>query len=132
MAVSCSKDAIDERIQLFAWHLVNTSMGIKLRAYEHMAADIGAEMVSSPTVYSFYNNHKAEIEKWVSEFRQENKEQNEELRDQNIALLKDIAGDCTTNKRDRIAALKELNHMCGFGEENVNLKAQADIEVVID
>jgi hypothetical protein len=132
MAISCSKDSIDERIQLFAYHLVNDSMGIKIRAYEKMAADVGAEMVSSPTVYCFYNNHKAEIEKWVSTFQQENRAQHDKIRDQNIANLKDIAADDSTNKRDRIAAIKELNHMLGLGEENVNLKAQADIELVIE
>ena len=53
------------------------------------------------------------------------------LRDTNIATLNDIA--LNGNNKDKLAAIKELNSMCGFNTQNLNLngKVDSEIEVII-
>jgi hypothetical protein len=71
-------------------------------------------------------------QEYIEKFREENKATYKNLRDINIAILQDIALDPCTGKRDRIAALKELNSMCGYNSTNVNLNADANIVVDLD
>ena len=45
-------------------------------------------------------------------------------------MLRDIASTESNRKPDRIAAMKELNLMCGFNQQNINVDSKT-IEVNI-
>lgn len=81
---------------------------------------------------SRYIKSNALIQKYLREFEEENARNLANLRQMNIDTLSELAYSGDTNKRDRIAAIKELNSMCGYNSSNVNLNGGLDIEVVIE
>lgn len=112
----------------FAWHWVNTCAGNKTAAYSKACG----EKKSNNAAQCFYRANREKIDKHVEKFRAENRAEYPHMRDNNIALLSEIAVNGDRNS-DRIAAIKELNSMCGFNTTNVNLngKVDSDIEVNI-
>lgn len=64
---------------------------------------------------------------------EENRKEYAHLRDENIAILRSIASDHNNRKGDRISAIKELDSIMGYAQQNVNLngKVDSDIEVTI-
>lgn len=69
----------------------------------------------------------------VEQFRAENRKEYAHIRDENIAVLRSISSNPRNKNSDRTAAIKELNHIMGYGSENLNIngKVDSDIEVVI-
>ena len=54
------------------------------------------------------------------------------MRDNNVAILKDISTDASASRSERISAIKELNHMMGYGTENINVNGKVDSDIEIN
>ncbi len=121
-----SADAINELIWNYAWHYVNTCGGNKNAAFNKAKGDVK----DSSRAYEFWRKHKTELEELVAKFRAENREKFSHIRDNNIAILSDIAATSTRNS-DRVSAIKELNSMCGFNAQNVNVNGKVDGEIEV-
>jgi len=122
-----TKEQKEYLIYEFAWHMVNTSAGQKAASYRKAAND---PSLSPSAGYIFYNTHKEEIDKLIEEFRAENRKNYPQIRDNNIAILTEIATGGTRNQ-DRINAVKELNNMCGYNTQNINVNGKVDSEIEI-
>jgi len=133
--LSKSKDALEDRIANFAYFYVNICGFNKTYAYNMLRQQEGQDYDLSQdrsSAYGFYNRHKEKIQAYVAEYQRENREKNAQMRDKNMAILNSIAENPNCGNKDRISAVKELNSMCGLNEQNMNINAKADIELVIE
>ena len=71
------------------------------------------------------------VKEYIRQFREENREKYSYLREDNIAMLREIAASSKSN-RDRVSAIKELNSMCGFNQQNINANVDSNIDVIIE
>lgn len=81
---------------------------------------------------AYHRFKKEDVRAHIQQFKMDNRERLAELRDENVALLKDISTNPKLSNKDRIAAIKELNSMCGYNQSNLNVSATADIVIEIE
>jgi hypothetical protein len=81
--------------------------------------------------FSFYRSHKEEIDPLIERFRAENRKEYPQIRDNNIAILTEIATEGTRNA-DRVSAIKELNSMFGYNAQNINVNGRMDSEIEVN
>lgn len=74
----------------------------------------------------FFRTHP-QIMKYVEELKAENRARYPEMRDINVNRLNEIANNGKAS--DRIAAIKELNSMFGYNQQNINMDATQTINV---
>lgn len=131
---SVSKEETDARIYDYAWHYVNTCGGSKQNAFRKMmdTRDEVSKKDYKSAGWHFHEKHKQEIERMIERFRAENRAEYPHMRDNNIAILSDIAA-MGSRDSDRISAIKELDSIMGYNSTNLNLngKVDSDIEVTI-
>lgn len=127
---SRSKDSLAQKEYEVAFNFVNITAGNKTEAYLKYYRDhnIPLPEYPAPQASKFFN--RAKTQKLVEQFREENRAAFSHIRDENIAMLRDIASTESNRKPDRIAAMKELNLMCGFNQQNINVDSKT-IEVNI-
>ena len=110
---------------------MNTCAGQKTAAYRKTMQEHGIQEEKSRFAgCNFHAQHKDEIEALICKFREENRARYPEMRDSNIALLTEIAVEGTRNS-DRIAAIKELDSIMGYNQQNLNLNGKVDSEIEV-
>ncbi len=72
-----------------------------------------------------------EVQEWIEYFRKENQERFEHLRDINLGNLAEMIGSDKVSTKDKLAAIKIINDMCGFNHTNLNVNATAELDIVI-
>lgn len=118
---SRSKDSLAQKEWEVAFNFVNIAAGNKTEAYLLYYKEHGLEMplYPAPQASKFFN--RARVKELVEQFRAENRSAYGNIRDENIAMLKDIASRPSNKKTDRIAAMKELNSMLGLNQLNLTV-----------
>ena len=121
---SRSKSSLAQKEWEVAFNFVNVAAGNKTEAYLKYYRDhnITLPQYAAPQAHKFFKRKR--VLELVEQFRAENREAFTEIRDNNVAILKDIATTTTNKKSDRIAAIKELNLMFGYNQHNVNVADQ--------
>lgn len=128
----------DYRAKRFAEIYLYEHPGNYTKAYEQLQQEIEAEsdkppmkMKSIRSMASRFAQTKevqealAKEREWASQYYAIDK-------DEIVANLSNIAYDEEVCNRDRLAAIKQLTDIAGLVQQNVNLNAKADIEVVIE
>ena len=129
---SRSKDSLAQKEWEVAWNFVNKTAGNKTAAYRQYYIDNEIDVPKSPQSNAIKFFERERVKQLVSEFREENRKTYDFIRDENIASLRDIASSLENKNTDRIAAVKELNHMLGLGQENINLDTNTITIELID
>ena len=121
---SRSKSSLAQKEWEVAFNFVNVAAGNKTEAYLKYYRDhkITLPQYAAAQAHKFFKRKR--VLELVEQFRAENREAFTEIRDNNVAILKDIATTTTNKKSDRIAAIKELNLMFGYNQHNVNVADQ--------
>ena len=127
-----AETAVNEKKWEVAWYFVNKWAGNKSQSYAEYYRNHEKPIPKglNMSAYRFFKDE--EVQNLIEQFRKENREKYSELRDDNIALLRDISTDDSAKKSDRVAAIKELNHIMGYGTQNVNVNGQIDNEIEIN
>lgn len=126
--------ALDNKIWEIAYNYVNLTAGNKKQAMVRYILEHPEEEMPkyvNQTAYKFFE-HNPKIWEYIAQFRAENQAENDRIRDENIAMLKQIAADPFASNRDRVAAMKELNQMCGLNEPTKLELRQEVIEIGFD
>lgn len=121
---SRSKDSLAQKEWEVAFNFVNVAAGNKTEAYLKYYRDHSIKLPEYPPQQASKFFKRERVLELVEQFRAENREAFTEIRDNNVAILKDIATTTTNKKSDRIAAIKELNLMFGYNQHNVNVADQ--------
>ena len=121
---SRSKDSLEQKEWEVAFNFVNVAAGNKTQAYLKYYIDHNIPTPEYPPQQANKFFKSKRVLELVEQFRAENREAFTEIRDNNVAILKDIATTTTNKKSDRIAAIKELNLMFGYNQHNVNVADQ--------
>lgn len=126
-----TKERIEERIDLFAYAMVNVCMMDKTASYKYVYENTGEE---APIWYSsasskFYQRNKEAIDERMEYYREENRKIRADMRENNIAVLVDIIKS-TKNNGEKIRAIQTLNQMFGYDSKTVNVKT--DDVIVVD
>ncbi len=121
---SRSKEALAQKEWEVAFNFVNVTAGNKAEAYRqyYREHDIDMPVAIVQQAHKFFNRQR--VKDLIEQFRAENREAFNHIRDENIATLRDIASTASNRKSDRIAAVKELNSMCGFNQQNINVDSK--------
>lgn len=127
-------EASTETVENRDWELanlyVNLTPGNKTEAYRVFCAThnnkVKPEFINR---YAHQAFKKPSVQKYVEQLRAENRALYADMRDNNIANLASMATDLDTKKSDRIAAIKELNSMFGYNQQNINMDATQTINV---
>lgn len=122
---SRSKDALAQKEWEVAWNFVNLTAGNKAEAYRQYYRDHDIVMPEGVVQQSSKFFKRARVLRLIEEFREDNRQTYSNIRDENIAMLREIASTQDNRKPDRIAAIKELNHMLGLGQENINVDSNS-------
>lgn len=119
---SRSKESLAQKEWEVAYNYVNIAAGNKTEAYLKYYRDHGIKepLYPAPQATKFFNRER--VKNLVEEFRAENRANYGFIRDENIAMLRDIASKVSNKKTDRIAAMKELNSMLGINQTNINVE----------
>ena len=127
-----SPEAADEKKWEMAWYYVNKWAGNKTQAYQeyYRAHDLPIPSSCHCSAYRFFKDER--VKAIVEQLRKENRERYSEMRDNNVAILKDISTDAEASRSERISAIKELNHMMGYGTENINVNGKVDSDIEIN
>lgn len=126
-------DTYDDRARKIAWLYVNRANGNKTHAYRLYKSSVDENFEPSNKDWTAAANcfkHK-NIKKYVDEYYEENRALYDFQRDKNIQALNGIVEDPATPRKDRIAAVKELNNMFGYSSQNLNISGKTEIEVEI-
>ena len=119
----------------FAYNYVNRVGLNGIKAYELLCKENNIEYTAKfvRTQAAKYMK-KEKVKKWITELKAENASKREEAAEINFSMLLDMATDNDASYKDRMAAIKEINAMCGFNASNINVKGDIDtnIEVVIE
>ena len=121
---SRSKDSLAQKEWEVAFNFVNVTAGNKTEAYLKYYRDHNIPLPEYPAPQANKFFKRAKTQKLVEQFREENRAAFGYIRDENIAMLRDIASTEANRKPDRIAAMKELNSMCGFNQQNINVDSK--------
>lgn len=118
-----------------AYNFVNLTGGNKTEALKKYYIDHYApEKITADirnTAYMFFKNNKI-LANYIEYFRDENRKELAHLREENIAMLKEIASNVNSPNRDKIAAIKELNAMCGYGAQTLKVESENTITIEIE
>lgn len=117
-----------------AYNFVNLTGGNKKQALMRYLLDHPDEEMPkflNQAAYKFFDNNPM-VWTYIEKFREENRKANDKIRDENIAMLKQIAADPFASNRDRIAAMKELSQICGLNEPTKLELRQEVIEIGFD
>ena len=125
-----TKEKIRERIDLFAYAMVNVCMMDKTASYKYVYDNTGEEppVWFSSAAAKFYERNKEAIEERIDYYREENRKVRDDMRDNNIAVLVDIIKS-TKNNGEKIRAIQTLNTMFGYDNKTVNVKTDDTIKV---
>ena len=127
-----SKQTQNEFKRLLAWFYVNECASNQTQAYLKAKEAMGASVTYNTAHSEAHKIFKSPLVKeYVQQFREENREKYSYLREDNIAMLREIAASSKSNK-DRVSAIKELNSMCGFNQQNINANVDSNIDVIIE
>ena len=128
--ISCPKD----RAEKLAWFYVYKTNGNKTHAYRLYRASIDDSFVAQDNDWATAVKmfRKEEVIKAVHKYYEENRKLYALQRDKNIQALNGVVEDPDCSRKDRIAAVKELNNMFGYNSSNINVNGKANIEVVIE
>lgn len=130
--MSATKQTQDEFKRLLAYFYVNECASNQIQAYLKAREEIGTPVAYSTANADAYKYFKDPLVKeCVQQFREENREKYSYLREDNIAMLREIAASSKSNK-DRVSAIKELNSMCGFNQQNINANVDSNIDIIIE
>lgn len=127
-----SAEGQNEFKYLLAWFYVNDCNSMQMYAY--MKA---REAMGTPVALSNARGRACEyfkdpvVKEYIQQFREENREKYSYIREDNIATLRNIVASSKSNK-DRMTAIKELNSMCGFNQQNINANVDSNIDVIIE
>lgn len=115
-----------------AFNYVNICSGSKVESYRRYLMEHGEDTPKylNRCAYEFFR-HK-EVQEYIEKFRAENRAKYEDLRDENIAMLKSISVDILSSNKDKIAAIKELNAMCGFNTQKIEVSKVKEVVVEIE
>lgn len=118
----------------FAEIYVYEHPGHLTNSYRQLAQERGIEYSKTHSLRSQASRYyqKPYVKEAVAAERERAKEQFAINKDEIVAALKDIAFDEECGRKDRLCALRTLNEMGGFNQQNVNLAAQAQIDVVVE
>lgn len=119
---SRSKTSLEQKKYEVAFNFVNITAGNKTEAYLKYYDDHDIDKPLYPVQQAFKFFNSPDVIKLVEQFRAENRAHYGEIRDENIAMLRDIASRPANRKTDRIAAMKELNSMLGLNQTNINVE----------
>ena len=130
---SKTKEELNDKIEAFAYAMVNITHGVRKDAYIYALQAIGIpeeDRTKNPArqASEFYIRHKEKIEAKMEEFRQQNQQVLPHMRDSNIAVLREIIA-TAKNNNDKIRAIQVLNQMFGYDSKTVNIKSE-DVIVV--
>lgn len=122
----------DEKCFEVAFNYVNICSGSKTEAYRRYLMEHGENVPEhvSKCAYEFFKHKK--VQEYIEQFRAENRAKYPQLREDNIAILKAISVDLLSSNRDKVAAVKELNAMCGFNTQKVEVSAQKELVIEIE
>lgn len=120
-AASRSKDALAQKEWEVAFNFVNITAGNKAEAYREYYRQHNIDIPEGVVQQSYKFFKRANVQAYIEQFREENRQAYSTIRDENIAMLKDIASTKSNKKPDRIAAMKELNSMLGLNQTNINV-----------
>lgn len=125
-----TKEKIRERIDLFAYAMVNVCMMDKTASYKYVYEKTEEEppVWFSQASNKFYERNKEAIEERMDYYREENRKVRDDMRDNNIAVLVDIIKS-TKNNGEKIRAIQTLNTMFGYDNKTVNVKTDDTIKV---
>lgn len=127
-----TEEAQNEFKHTLAWFYVNECASSQTQAYMKAREAIGTPVPHSVANSNAYKAFRDPLVKeYIRQFREENKEKYAYLREDNIAMLREIAASSKSNK-DRVSAIKELNSMCGFNQQNINANVDSNIDVIIE
>lgn len=125
----------NEKNKRFAEIYVFEQTGNATKSYLQMCEEFNIEQTqnygSQRSAASKYFR-KPEVQKYIRQFRAEAQEKYDVRKEEIVLALQDIAFDTDNYKKDRLAALKQLTDIGGFAEQNINLKADSSINVVIE
>lgn len=127
-----NRDEFKAKCYEVAYNYVNICAGNKSESLKKYYLDHGEVMPKylRSTSHEFFKH--ALVKQYVEQFREENRKQLVHAREENIAMLKDIASSIDSNSKDKVAAIKELNSMCGYNQHNVNVDAKTKIIIDIE
>ena len=135
MAISTTPKGteLDNKCFEVAFNYVNICAGSKTEAYRKYIQEHGEEEPKylGRCAYEFFKHKK--VQHYIDQLKAENREKYEGLRDENIAILKAISVSNKAKESDKIAAVKELNNMCGFNAANkIQLSQEKELVIEID
>ena len=118
-----NKDEFKAKCYEVAYNYVNICAGNKTESLRKYYLDHGLNMPKYiiTSAFEFFKHKQVQI--YVDQFREENRKKLVNQREDNIAMLLEIATGLTANNRDKVAAIKELNSMCGFNIQNINVES---------
>lgn len=120
-----------EWARALAYNYVNACGSNQIQAYMKTKEEFGMPVSHAEANSMAYKQFKkSAVIKYIQEFRDENFKKLEQMREDNIAMLMDIA-QSSKSPKDRIAAIKELNLMCGFNQQNIKVDSDK-LEIVIE
>ena len=127
-------NSVDEDIksQELAFLYVNITGYNARKAYKMWCDEHNVDYTTSSLSNSCRYFAKPAIKKYIKQFQAENRERYSNMRDINIQNLYSISTDLGESTSNRIAATKELNSMFGYNSQNINVDANAAIEIVIE
>lgn len=128
------KAELNDKIDAFAYAMVNKCHMEKKQSYKYALMAVGVpeenitENMLNVCTYRFYKDHKEKIEAKMAEYIETNQRVLPHMRDNNIAVLRDIIA-TAKNNNDKIRAIQVLNQMFGYDSKTVNIKSE-DVIVV--
>ena len=127
-----SREELDNKEFEIAYNYVNRNAGNKTQAYLSYYRDrnLAPPKNARANAYEFFRRDG--VQQLIKKFQEENRKRLAYLRDENIAMLRDIASNEATSKKDRIAAMKELNSMGGFNQQNISVDSDIDITITLE
>lgn len=81
--------------------------------------------------HEFHKRHAEKVDEYIAQFRAENRKEYPQIRDNNIAILTEIAAEGSRNS-DRISAIKELDSIMGYNSTNINMNGRMDSEIEVN
>lgn len=116
-----NQDEFKNKCYEVAYNYVNICAGNKTESLRKYYLDHGLNMPKYVITSAFEFFKHGLVKQYVEQFRQENRKKLVNQRENNIAMLLEIASGLKVTNKDKIAAIKELNSMCGYNIQNINI-----------
>lgn len=125
-------EEFDKKCFEIAFNFVNLCAGSKAESYRRYLMEHSENVPASlnKCAYEFFKHKK--VQEYIEQFRAENRARYEQMRDDNIAMLKSISVDMLSSNRDKISAIKELNQMMGFNTQKIEISKVKEVVVEIE